>query len=227
MGVEVSGRFLLNCSFTYTQYNSSLHTKMIQKQPLFFHPNALFNLILHLSGAQKISCLIFTFQQVFLLFRLLSGSRLEDFRISFKERRTSCSFFFFLRAFFWFLNLTPMCDALLNLQDAGRGCPSGEIRSLSSLFSLCLCLQAVEVERAMSNELQALKQELQQKGSHNRLQDEELISAMREQVKRIPKTPPRGWETQKGLGPGGHSQKGLKHRVLVHSTHFKSMNNSP
>ncbi len=34
----------------------------------------------------------------------------------------------------------------------------------------------------MSSELQALKQELQQKGSHNRLQDEELISAMREQV---------------------------------------------
>lgn len=34
----------------------------------------------------------------------------------------------------------------------------------------------------MSGELQALKQELQQKGSHNRPQDEELISAMREQV---------------------------------------------
>ena len=43
-------------------------------------------------------------------------------------------------------------------------------------------LKAVEVERAMSSELQALKQELQQKGSHNREQDEELISAMREQV---------------------------------------------
>lgn len=40
----------------------------------------------------------------------------------------------------------------------------------------------MEVERAMSMELQALKQELQQKGSHNRLQDEELISAMKEQV---------------------------------------------
>lgn len=38
------------------------------------------------------------------------------------------------------------------------------------------------MERAMSVELQALKQELQQKGSHNRPQDEELISAMREQV---------------------------------------------
>ncbi|XP_029301516.1 BICD family-like cargo adapter 1 [Cottoperca gobio] len=44
---------------------------------------------------------------------------------------------------------------------------------------------AMEVERAMSGELQALKQELQQKGSHNRLQDEELISAMREQVLRL------------------------------------------
>uniref|UniRef100_A0A8D0D130 Si:ch211-235m3.5 n=1 Tax=Sander lucioperca TaxID=283035 RepID=A0A8D0D130_SANLU len=44
---------------------------------------------------------------------------------------------------------------------------------------------AMEVERAMSGELQALKQELQQKGSHNRPQDEELISAMREQVLRI------------------------------------------
>lgn len=40
----------------------------------------------------------------------------------------------------------------------------------------------------MSNELQALKQELQQKGSHNRLQDEELISAMREQVKHTHKS---------------------------------------
>lgn len=37
----------------------------------------------------------------------------------------------------------------------------------------------------MSSELQALKQELQQKGSHNRPQDEELISAMREQVLRL------------------------------------------
>lgn len=40
----------------------------------------------------------------------------------------------------------------------------------------------MEVERAMSGELQALKQELQQKGNHNRPQEEELISAMREQV---------------------------------------------
>ncbi|XP_044058831.1 BICD family-like cargo adapter 1 [Siniperca chuatsi] len=44
---------------------------------------------------------------------------------------------------------------------------------------------AMEVERAMSSELQALKQELQQKGNHNRSQDEELISAMREQVLRL------------------------------------------
>ncbi|XP_063349656.1 BICD family-like cargo adapter 1 [Pelmatolapia mariae] len=44
---------------------------------------------------------------------------------------------------------------------------------------------AMEVERAMSTELQALKQELQQKGSHNRQQDEELMSAMREQVLRL------------------------------------------
>ncbi|XP_070685667.1 BICD family-like cargo adapter 1 isoform X2 [Pempheris klunzingeri] len=44
---------------------------------------------------------------------------------------------------------------------------------------------AMEVERAMSSELQALKQELQQKGNHNRPQDEELISAMREQVLRL------------------------------------------
>uniref|UniRef100_UPI0037E918B1 BICD family-like cargo adapter 1 n=1 Tax=Semicossyphus pulcher TaxID=241346 RepID=UPI0037E918B1 len=43
---------------------------------------------------------------------------------------------------------------------------------------------AMEVERAMSSELQVLKQELQQKGS-NRPQDEELISAMREQVLRL------------------------------------------
>ncbi|XP_029963759.1 BICD family-like cargo adapter 1 [Salarias fasciatus] len=44
---------------------------------------------------------------------------------------------------------------------------------------------AMEVERAMSSELQALKQELQQKGSHSRQQDDELISAMREQVLRL------------------------------------------
>lgn len=35
----------------------------------------------------------------------------------------------------------------------------------------------------MSTELQALKQELQQKGNQSRPQDEELISAMKEQVK--------------------------------------------
>lgn len=63
-------------------------------------------------------------------------------------------------------------------QDAGRGLSN--IRVLSHL-----CLQAVEVERVMSNELQALKQELQRNGSYNRLQDEELISAMREQVNNI------------------------------------------
>ncbi|KAK7882112.1 hypothetical protein WMY93_028286 [Mugilogobius chulae] len=44
---------------------------------------------------------------------------------------------------------------------------------------------AMEVERAMSNELQALKQELQQKTSQNRQQDEELMSAMKEQVLRL------------------------------------------
>uniref|UniRef100_A0AAQ6ABV6 Uncharacterized protein n=1 Tax=Amphiprion ocellaris TaxID=80972 RepID=A0AAQ6ABV6_AMPOC len=44
---------------------------------------------------------------------------------------------------------------------------------------------AMEVERTMSSELQALKQELQLKGSHNRQQDEELISALREQVLRL------------------------------------------
>ncbi|XP_033953804.1 BICD family-like cargo adapter 1 [Pseudochaenichthys georgianus] len=44
---------------------------------------------------------------------------------------------------------------------------------------------AMAVERAMSGELQALKQELQQKGSNNRPQDEELISAIREQVLRL------------------------------------------
>ncbi|XP_034404712.1 BICD family-like cargo adapter 1 isoform X3 [Cyclopterus lumpus] len=47
------------------------------------------------------------------------------------------------------------------------------------------CKAAMEVERAISSELQALKQELQQKGSHNRPQDEELLSAMREQVLRL------------------------------------------
>ncbi|XP_008307452.1 BICD family-like cargo adapter 1 isoform X2 [Cynoglossus semilaevis] len=44
---------------------------------------------------------------------------------------------------------------------------------------------AMEVEKAMSTELQALKQELQQKGNQSRPQDEELISAMKEQVLRL------------------------------------------
>ncbi|XP_070987386.1 BICD family-like cargo adapter 1 [Oncorhynchus clarkii lewisi] len=44
---------------------------------------------------------------------------------------------------------------------------------------------AMEVERAMTSELQTLKQELQQKGKHNRPQEEELLSAMREQVVRL------------------------------------------
>ncbi|KAF6736015.1 Bicaudal D-related protein 1 [Oryzias melastigma] len=41
---------------------------------------------------------------------------------------------------------------------------------------------AMEVKKTMSAELQALKQELQQKGSHDRQHDKELISAMKEQV---------------------------------------------
>ena len=45
-----------------------------------------------------------------------------------------------------------------------------------------LCWQAVEVERAMSSELQALKEQLNQAGTHSSTQDDELISAMREQV---------------------------------------------
>ncbi|KAK6295916.1 hypothetical protein J4Q44_G00336290 [Coregonus suidteri] len=44
---------------------------------------------------------------------------------------------------------------------------------------------AMEVERAMTSELHTLKLELRQKGHHNRPQDEELLSAMREQVERL------------------------------------------
>lgn len=40
----------------------------------------------------------------------------------------------------------------------------------------------MEVERTMSGQLQALKLQLQRNGGHSRQQDEELISAMREQV---------------------------------------------
>lgn len=46
----------------------------------------------------------------------------------------------------------------------------------------CVCVQAMEVERTMSSELQALKQELQRKEHSSKLQDEELISAQKEQV---------------------------------------------
>ncbi|CAL8351102.1 unnamed protein product [Lota lota] len=44
---------------------------------------------------------------------------------------------------------------------------------------------AMEVERAMSSELQALKEQLNQAGTHSSSQDDELISAMREQVMRL------------------------------------------
>ncbi|KAK0149873.1 BICD family-like cargo adapter 1 [Merluccius polli] len=44
---------------------------------------------------------------------------------------------------------------------------------------------AMEVERAMSSELQALKEQLNQARTHSSSQDDELISAMREQVVRL------------------------------------------
>ncbi|XP_061924119.1 BICD family-like cargo adapter 1 [Entelurus aequoreus] len=44
---------------------------------------------------------------------------------------------------------------------------------------------AMEMERVMSSELQTLKQDLQQKANHNRPQEEEMISAMKEQVLRL------------------------------------------
>uniref|UniRef100_A0A8C5G3W9 BICD family-like cargo adapter 1 n=1 Tax=Gouania willdenowi TaxID=441366 RepID=A0A8C5G3W9_GOUWI len=45
--------------------------------------------------------------------------------------------------------------------------------------------EAMEVEKAMSAEMRILKEELQQKNSPVRQQDEELLSAMREQVLRL------------------------------------------
>lgn len=59
----------------------------------------------------------------------------------------------------------------------------------------------------MSNELQALKQELQQKGSQNRPQDEELISAMREQVKHIPQSSSTGVRHPKSLRQRVHLKR--------------------
>ncbi|XP_077423109.1 BICD family-like cargo adapter 1 isoform X2 [Vanacampus margaritifer] len=44
---------------------------------------------------------------------------------------------------------------------------------------------AMEVERVMSSELQTLKQDLKKNTNHSRPQDEEVISAMREQVLRL------------------------------------------
>ncbi|KAM9811498.1 BICD family-like cargo adapter 1 isoform 1-T1 [Syngnathus typhle] len=44
---------------------------------------------------------------------------------------------------------------------------------------------AVEVERVMSSELQMIKQDLKKPTNHNKPQDEEVISAMREQVLRL------------------------------------------
>ncbi|KAM7413292.1 hypothetical protein PAMA_020601 [Pampus argenteus] len=57
--------------------------------------------------------------------------------------------------------------------------------SLPDVVKVTAAAVAMEVERAMTSELQTLKQELQHKGSQNRPQDEELISAMREQVLRL------------------------------------------
>lgn len=51
----------------------------------------------------------------------------------------------------------------------------------------------------MSTELQALKQELQQKGSHNRQQDEELMSAMREQASTLMHTCGRYCDFYRGV----------------------------
>lgn len=50
-----------------------------------------------------------------------------------------------------------------------------------------LLSKAMEVERTMSSQLQSLKLQLQRQGGHSRQQDEELISAMREQVLRLTK----------------------------------------
>src|SRR4029434_11067774 len=45
-----------------------------------------------------------------------------------------------------------------------------------------VCVQAMEAERAVSAELQTLRQDVRECG-HSRPQDEELLSAMREQVR--------------------------------------------
>lgn len=73
----------------------------------------------------------------------------------------------------------------------------------------------------MSNELQALKQELQHKGSHNRLQDEELISAMKEQVKPTHK---RSSTCAKSKKPQLKDLKKDQNMTLVH-LHTDTMNN--
>ncbi|XP_010902066.2 BICD family-like cargo adapter 1 isoform X2 [Esox lucius] len=60
-------------------------------------------------------------------------------------------------------------------------------RGVGTCPSMCAALPgtAMEVERVMTGELQTLKQELQQRGHNNRPEDEEVFSALREQVLRL------------------------------------------
>lgn len=67
----------------------------------------------------------------------------------------------------------------------------------------------MEVERTMSGQLQSLKLQLQQKGGHSRQQDEELISAMREQVTTV------WWGGEGGRGGSGKRGRNASHSEII------------
>ncbi|KAM9452022.1 BICD family-like cargo adapter 1 isoform 2-T2 [Salvelinus alpinus] len=77
------------------------------------------------------------------------------------------------------VSLGPVTDVFLPdvVVNGGGGTPLSRCAALPGT--------AMEVERAMASQLQTLKLELRQRGHHNRPQDEELLSAMSEQVVRL------------------------------------------
>lgn len=65
----------------------------------------------------------------------------------------------------------------------------------------------MDVERTMSSQLQSLKLQVQRKGGHSRQQDEELISAMREQVTTQKTSSPRLDAHPLNVGSGESGEK--------------------
>lgn len=76
----------------------------------------------------------------------------------------------------------------------------------------------MEVERTMSSQLQSLKLQLQRKGGHSRQQDEELISAMREQVTTV------GAHALLNVGSGKRRRNVSYLEIILHSQGQNDLN---